>query len=135
MGYGQDLANAAQRHLEAAKLLDREFPQGRRDVAGYLYGMAAECALKQIMWRSGMREQKDKKNDPFYLHFPELKTALRVSASGRFQAQLLRYANDSRLMRDWSVKMRYAHSSDVLEKPIDEWAKQARDLTGDMRAP
>jgi hypothetical protein len=134
MSYAIDLAKAARRHLEAAQLLDRDPPQGRRDVAGYLYGVAAECALKQIMRKSGMPPQQNKRDDPFFLHFPDLKTALRVTAAGRLQSQLLRYANDSRLMREWDIEMRYAPSSDVLEKPIDEWARQARQLTADMEA-
>ena len=134
MSYAIDLAKAARRHLEAAQLLDRDSPQGRRDVAGYLYGVAAECALKQLMRASGMLPQADKRGDPFFLHFPELKTALRVSAAGRLQSRLLRYANDNRLMREWDVKMRYAPSWDVLAMPLDEWAEQARRLTADMEA-
>lgn len=62
-----DLLNAARRHLEAAELLDQPNPQGRRDVAGYLYGIAAECSLKAIMWKSGMRQQPNQKDDPFFL--------------------------------------------------------------------
>lgn len=136
MGYGTDLANAAVRHFEAAEQLDRPFPQGRRDVAGYLYGISAECALKKIMMLVGMRPMPpdQRKSDPFYLHFPELKTALRDAMSGRMQSQLAKYANDGRLMSEWNVEMRYAHSRDVLEKDIAKWAEQAKQLKSDMGA-
>jgi hypothetical protein len=133
MSYGMDLAKAARRHFEAAALLDEDPPKGRRDVAGYLYGIAAECALKEIMWRSGMRKREDdRRNDPFYMHFPDLKRTLRDSAKGRFQSQLLQYAHDSRLMNEWEVEMRYAPSSDVLGKPIEKWAEQAKKLLTHM---
>jgi hypothetical protein len=133
MSYGTDFANAARRHLGAAEMLDREFPEGRRDVAGYLYGIAAERALKEIMRRFGMPLDKE---SGFYLHFPDLKRAILHGARGRLNAQLGRYASDGGLMREWDVKMRYAHSSEVLSKPhlIDEWAKKARELMKDMEA-
>lgn len=131
MDYGTDYANAARRHLGAAELLDRDFPKGRRDVAGYLYGIAAECALKEMMRRSGMPLDRE---SGFYLHFPDLKGAILNDAKGRGNAQLSRYANDGGLMREWNVKMRYAHSSEVLSKCIDEWATQAKGLTDDMGA-
>ncbi len=131
MAYGTDLTRAARRHLEAAIHLDQPAPRGKRDVAGYLYGVAAECALKQIMWCSNMRpvQQRD---DPFYMHFPELKTALRDSAQGRHQSRLLRHALNDALMSQWDVKMRYASGSEVLSKPIDRWCEQARALVQEM---
>ena len=136
MPYGTDLANSASRHLEAASLLEQPPPRGRADVAGYLYGIAAECALKEIMRRLGLRprEPRDRREDPFYLHFPELKTALAAARLGRHQRDLLKYAQDSQLMQDWDTNMRYAPSADVLGKPIARWAEQARRLVEEMRA-
>lgn len=63
--YPRDLTGSARRHLLAA---DRLIETDRVDVAGYLYGWAAECALKQIMFDSGMRElAQDKRRDDPYL--------------------------------------------------------------------
>ncbi len=81
--YARDLARSARRHLQAAEhLLDETH---RKDVAGYLYGIAAECAMKQMMINSGMRELVvEKRNeDPFYAHFEELKTLVCDQAYGR----------------------------------------------------
>lgn len=74
------------------------------------------------------------KESGFYLHFPDLKSAILNDARGRGNAQLLRYASDGGLMREWDVKMRYAPEVDVLSKPIDEWAKKARELKKAMEA-
>jgi hypothetical protein len=74
------------------------------------------------------------KESGFYLHFPDLKRAILHDARGRGNAQLHRYASDGGLMREWNVEMRYAPEADVLSKPIDEWAKSARELKKDMEA-
>ena len=135
MGYGMDLANAARRHLEAANILGAEaLPRGRPDVAAYLYGVAGECALKELMRLSGMKpmDPTDKKADPFFLHFPELKAALRDTARGRRHARLLVHAQNSDLFNGWDVKMRYAPSADVMKQPRDTWATQAKQLVEEM---
>lgn len=47
-------------------------------VAGYLFGLAGELAIKQIMIESGMRPKtpKGQRDDPIYAHFPTLRTLL-----------------------------------------------------------
>jgi hypothetical protein len=134
MAYRQDLSNSARRHLEAATKLDEPGSPRRRDIAGYLYGLAAECALKELMRQSGMQPLPDRRKDPFYLHFPELKTFLRDQASGRYHGRLYKHATNSALMREWDIAMRYAPSADVFSKPIDEWAEQAKNLVQEMGA-
>lgn len=131
MNYRKDYAKAALRHLAAAEFLNHKSPQGRRDIAGYLYGIAAECALKEMMRRHGIPVDKD---SGFYEHFPNIKRAILHDARSRGNAQLHRYASDGKLMREWDVKMRYAPEADVLGKPIDEWAESARKLKNDMEA-
>lgn len=66
------MRRAAFRHLQAAEMLANT---DRRDVAGYLFGIAAECALKHMMASSGMRPlpESQRRDDPFYAHFEELK--------------------------------------------------------------
>ena len=128
VSYRRDLGDAARRHKAAADRL-REPPQhsARPDVAAYLDGLAAECALKEIMWQSGMRPT-GRSDDPFYLHFPAVKAALRDQAQGRQQGTLAKYAGDPSLMNEWDITMRYAHRSDVLSKPLDRWKDQAAQL-------
>ncbi|HXH43808.1 MAG TPA: hypothetical protein VNK51_08180 [Bradyrhizobium sp.] len=125
------MRKAAHRHLAAAEVL---FGENRKDVAGYLYGIAAECALKHLMNLSGMRPLPDHKrrDDPFFAHFEELKTLLRNSASGRRSGELRKYAERSSFMQQWDVTMRYSHGRDIRPEWVDRWRSDAKDVVGAM---
>ena len=77
MTFEIDMGMASRRHLEAADELAKGV---RRDVAGYLYGIAAECAFKAMMREAGLRPlaKEKQRNDPFFAHFPELRTMLEI---------------------------------------------------------
>ncbi|OBP70769.1 hypothetical protein CK231_26505 [Mesorhizobium loti] len=122
---------AAHRHLAAAKLLENTH---RRDVAGYLFGIAAECALKTLMLSLGMRPlARDQRwNDPFYAHFKELKTLIRDQCDGRRHQDLLRYATDGRFMEHWDVTMRYSDGKLIADAWVTRWAEQATDVIGEI---
>lgn len=138
MAYGIDMKKSAHRHLEAARSLDQPSPSGRRDAAAYLYGLAAECALKQIMLHSGLQRPQGRRDGPFYAHFPELKTLLRDALQGRLQrgvlehGRLQHYAADQALLREWDIAIRYAPTADILDKPLNLWAEQASRLVAAM---
>ncbi|HYN77965.1 MAG TPA: hypothetical protein VES73_09240 [Lamprocystis sp. (in: g-proteobacteria)] len=51
MSYTPDLTAAARRHLAAAEALA---DGASRRVAGYLYGIAVECAIKAMMREAGL---------------------------------------------------------------------------------
>jgi hypothetical protein len=51
MAFAPNLRSAARRHLEAGSELNRG---PRRDVAGYLFGIAAECAVKAMLIDAGL---------------------------------------------------------------------------------
>jgi hypothetical protein len=106
--YDRDMRATAYRHLEAAVHLYNA--TDRKDVAGYLFGIAAECALKQIMLDSGMRPlaADKRRDDPFYVHFEDLKTLLRDTSEGRRRSDLITLANDSSFMQNWDITMRYS---------------------------
>lgn len=78
MPYTQNLRNAADRHFTAAKVLHQHSSGGSqpgcKTVAGYLFGIAGELAIKELMRDSGMRPlpAEDRRDDPFYAHFPAL---------------------------------------------------------------
>ena len=129
MSYSIDLAAAARRHLEAADVLNNSSPK-RRDVAGYLYGIAGECALKRIMWESGMRpgQPERRRDDPFFIHFPDLKTMLKDRIHGRRHGELQRYAGDGALFSNWSTDMRYAPGREIKDSDVERWREQARKL-------
>ena len=132
MAYEPNLPAAARRHQAAAKSLDLPMPEGRPDVAGYLYGIACECALKALMARAGLKSTGKRSEDPFFLHFPAIKTALRDSLTGRSKSALLRYALDQSLMQGWDVAMRYAHGKDIKEASVRLWERQATGMLNAM---
>ncbi len=138
MAYSLDLANSCRRHLEAANHLNTPaLRPPRADVAGYLYGIAAECALKEIMRTSGMRPlaPEDRRDDPFFAHFPELKTMLRDCVHGRRAGELRKYAEDGQLMNEWDTRMRYAPARDILPRHVTRWKEQAEALKQAMENP
>jgi hypothetical protein len=125
MVFATDMPTAARRHLQAAEKLSGGH---RRDVAGYLYGIAAECAIKAMMIEAGFRPSSDsaRRDDPFYEHFPKLRTMLRDALQGRRGTPLINFIENDRFMNQWSTRMRYSHGRDIQDQWISSWAAQAR---------
>jgi hypothetical protein len=124
MTFAMDLPAAARRHFLAAEELDGGT---RRDVAGYLYGIAAECAIKAMMIEAGLRPSgQPRREDPFFLHFPELRTMIRDRLKGRKGTPLIAYIEDDAFMNQWSTRMRYSHGRDIRPQWVSAWAEQAR---------
>ena len=123
MAYTPDMPAAARRHLEAANAL---VDGPRHDVAGYLYGIAAECAIKALMSDAGMRPLHDnRRDDPFYAHFPELRTLLRDAPIGRRNGALRQFIDDDSFMAQWDTQMRYCKGSEIKGQWVVNWKNQA----------
>ncbi|MCX7255849.1 MAG: hypothetical protein NTZ64_03715 [Polaromonas sp.] len=122
MAFSPNMKAAAQRHLNAAEELNAGH---RRDVAGYLYGIADECAIKAMMIDVGFRPT-GARGDPFYLHFPHLRTALLDSLEGRRAAPLSHFAMDASFFSHWAIDMRYCKGDEILAAWVESWAGQAR---------
>lgn len=141
MAYGQNFISSARRHLQSASSLyaatSAGAQPGAKAVAGYLFGISGELALKEIMRVSGMRplSPNDRRNDPFYAHFPALKTLLRDTARGRRSAELRRIAENSTLFQHWDTDMRYAPTSDIPDGWIVTWKQSAEELVELMNLP
>lgn len=127
MAFSRDMKAAARRHLDAAETLNKGH---RRDVAGYLYGIAAECAVKAMMLDAGIRPTSDRTNDPFFLHFPHLRTALLDNVGGRRAATLAHFITDSSFLRQWAIDMRYCNGDEILNTWVDAWSNQAQQAVG-----
>jgi hypothetical protein len=138
MTYGQDLAGSARRHLTSGNLLNEDTHPGRtpgsKAVAGYLFGLAGELALKEIMRQSGMRprDSTERRNDPFFAHFPNLKSLLRDHAKGIRSGILRRYAENSKLFLHWETSMRYSPTSEIGPSKTHSWKVHAEMLVADM---
>ena len=124
--YSIDLAKSARRHLATATHLD-DVGSKHGAIAGYLFGIAAECAMKEIMRDSGMRRlpPEKRRDDPFYAHFPQLKTMLRNAAHGRRAGELRKWSEDDNFMREWDTDMRYAPGKDVEPADVVRWRGNA----------
>lgn len=132
MSYSINLEKAAKRHFCAAETLNTTI---RRDVAGYLYGIAAECAIKALMRKSGIVQSSPTakaSGDPYYAHFPDLKTLLLNRCQGRNSQVLQRFVGDSRFMQNWDIKMRYAPPNEITNGNVDKWRLQAKEAIQKM---
>jgi|ERR1039458_2609022 hypothetical protein len=137
MAYSQDFRKSALRHLKAAQVLHgRAGPgdqPGCRAVAGYLFGLAGELAVKELMRDSGIGPETNRRDDPFFAHFPDLKRML-STAYGRRSEELRRVSEDSRLFQNWDTDMRYAPTKDIDVRWVDAWKASAERLIDRMGA-
>ncbi|MFH0825546.1 MAG: SAM-dependent methyltransferase [Pseudomonadota bacterium] len=101
-----DFLDAHERHWEdAGSLLEDQ----RYANADHLYGMAAECGLKRLMFAFGMPQAKDGGPEGEYrLHVNELWSRYEAYRSGRpaGAGYALPTLNP---FRDWNASQRYAH--------------------------
>lgn len=122
------MAGSARRHLEAADAL----VPTRFDIAGYLYGLAAECAIKAMLVELGARPLSldQRRQDPFYQHFPGLLTSSKNKVSGRRGATLASILETPSFMAGWSIEMRYSASGEIPRFSVQRWALQAKMAVG-----
>lgn len=138
MAYSHDYQISARRHLKAADALyalnTGGAQPGAKAVAGYLYGLSGELAVKQMMLQSGMRPlaNDQRRNDPYYKHFPELKTFLLDAATGRRAGELLQIARNAQTFKEWNTDMRYAPTQEVPPVRVDGWQQDAKKLIDQM---
>jgi hypothetical protein len=107
---------------------------GARAVAGYLFGLCGELALKEMMRESGMRPlpEAERRDDPFYLHFPAIKARLEECASGRRAGTLRQLATEPRLFQYWDTSMRYAPTREIEARHIAAWKADAERLVAEL---
>ena len=141
MAYTQDFKRSARRHLRAAHELHGIAASGAqpgcRAVAGYLFGLAGELAVKELMRETGLRPlpANQQRDDPFYAHFPSLKTRILDTAAGRRSEKLRQLAEDATLFQHWDTTMRYAPTSDIRDEWITKWRTSAEKLVNEMDLP
>lgn len=74
---------------------------------------------------------QERRDDPYYAHFPDLKTQLRNTAQGRRSGELLAIANSNHF-NNWSTDMRYASTGEVQPVWIEAWKASALSLIETM---
>ena len=123
-----DMTKAAHRNWDAAeRLKSAEAPD--RTTAGYLDGIAAECAIK-AMYRN-ISWTTDSRDGPVYAHFPRLKDLLRDAISGRGAARLARFT-DQRYMEGWAIDIRYSDGKRPDEATLARWRADADNARMDL---
>ncbi len=122
MSFQQNMPKAAHRNRQAADELEKGH---RRDVAGYLYGIAAECAIKEMVTNIPLTSEHSKQ-EIHYSHFPDLRTLVRDALRGRAVKPLMTFIFDDNFMNNWDISMRYAEAGQIQEAWIDRWRDQAR---------
>lgn len=126
MAYEPDLEQAANRHYEDARRL---MEAKRFDNAGYHFGLAAECAIKNKLLALGVRE-----DDPaIWEHLPGLKSvaaAALQALAGRRSASLRALLDQANFMQWWEIKMRYARNGSIEERRTTRWQEDANEAIG-----
>jgi hypothetical protein len=73
-----------------------------------------------------------RREDPFYAHFPELKTLLRDQVRGRWAHPLREFAEDQSFMQNWDTRMRYAPGNEIRDQDIERWREHAKKVVAKM---
>ena len=123
MAYTKDLSDAAGRHFKDGRKLQEA---KHYDGAGYHYGFAAECALKDRLLAAGVRAD----DDSIWKHFPELPSFALRALSTRSAAPLRTIFERKDFFQYWSTDMRYAVTGSVDEARAEKWRNQANQALG-----
>lgn len=130
-----DFLDAHFRHWEDAELLR---DNGRLANADQLYGLSAECGLKAIMQRLGMRTTPEGKpeNPDFQVHIDRLWNVFRGFASGKKAVRMASRLSGGNPFQDWLIDHRYANRSHFTPDTIRQHKKgaaQVRSLVMEAR--
>ena len=117
------MRKSANQHFDAGTALDAS---NKKAVAAYLFGLAAECAVKAIMLHCGIPGTEDR-DSAYFAHFPVLRTKLQTLAQGRKNFDDLRFAQKDTFLADWDITIRYAASADIfsLANRYERWVESA----------
>lgn len=120
----QNYEHAAARHWRDAEQL---FAANRLDNADQLFGLAAECALKVALTRSGTTIERD---SGLREHIDVLWDKARVHMKGRSNASLASLLKLSNPFHEWAIAQRYFVTGHVQQMAIDGHRRSAARLLG-----
>src|SRR5688500_11503863 len=105
MAYKISLSMSAKRHWDDGMCL---LQQRRFQGAGYHFGFAAECSLKLILFKHNVPRAENRRDDPYWVHFPELRTILLRDGRGRLTQKLYGLIAQGSFLQNWNTDIRYA---------------------------
>ncbi|GEO80259.1 hypothetical protein ROR02_03900 [Pararhodospirillum oryzae] len=77
---------------------------------------------------------QDRRDDPYYAHFPTLKSLLLDTVSGRRAGALRQIAETASLFQNWDTDMRYAPTVEIEARWVKAWKNSAEELLSQMDA-
>lgn len=119
--FTHDMTKAAHRNWAAAERLTAAVAPDRT-TAGYLYGIAAECAIKAVY--RGIHWTTDSRQGPVYAHFPQLQAKLRDEIAGRRAAPLSQFT-EKKYMEGWAIDIRYSDGALPNAATLKKWRDDA----------
>ena len=120
----QNYEQAAARHWQDAEQL---LASKRLDNADQIFGLAAECALKVALVRSGTTVDHD---SGLREHIDVLWDRARVHVKGRSNAPLASLLKSSNPFHEWAVAQRYFATGHVQQAAIDRHRRGTVRLLG-----
>jgi hypothetical protein len=128
MPYQINLVDSARRHwIDGQELLKAR----RAQTAGYHFGFAAECAIKTALYKHNIIPRgDDRRDDPYWVHFPKLRTLLVRDGKGRLSQKLYDLISHGSFMQDWDTDIRYAADGSVDTSRAMKWRDQADAVFG-----
>lgn len=123
MAYVKDMGEAANRHYCDGKTLQTS---QRYDSAGYHYGFAAECAIKQQLINLGVAHD----DAAIWGHFPKMRELAMEAIKSRRGSPTFNLLNQASFMQEWDTDMRYAKNASVTSDQAEKWRKNADSALG-----
>jgi hypothetical protein len=125
-----DYHDAAKRHMADAETL-KENSWANAD---HLFGVAAECGLKQVMVSLGMAIHPDgnPKDWGHKVHMPYLWPAFQSFAQGRLACRYLQPLSPDNLFYRWSIEQRYANRASITQSLADDHHTAAKQCMAAM---
>jgi len=127
VAYNIDLIASAHRHFRDGDTL---LKASSAQHAGYHFGFAAECAIKSVLYRHNLPRRDERREDPYWAHFPELRTLLIRDGQGRLKQKLYDAIAHGAFMQYWDTDIRYASNHSVDQPRATKWREQADQIFG-----
>jgi hypothetical protein len=123
MAYTTNYEEAANRHFHDGRKLEAA---NRYDGAGYHFGFAAECALKECLIAAGVRTD----DASIWKHYPALPSFAILALQTRSAAPLRTVLEKRDFLQHWSTDMRYASNGSISQARSEKWRNEANEAIG-----
>jgi hypothetical protein len=117
----ENYSHGARRNFKAGEHL---YVNGHHEAAGYLFGIAAECAIKSILVLAGIPIGDV---STYRVHLPKLAVRVKTVGSGRAMRVFTKDPASYRFAT-WSIDNRYSEDGTTTMTQVTNWRADAREL-------